>query len=762
MMETSVPPEEFPLKGIPIPFRYQVSSSSCNEYHHNNRDSKKRHRCDSHNGIIETSNAEERCQNNDERDQVVHKRSKIDTTNEKSFHHRNHLYRNVILASNALATPSSTDYIEANSSTVLRCLDDNSTIEDENVDDLINTKDSNNNNTTKDLVNTNNVTNVNTSPISGNTIIAAATASEILTDEALLPSPVASPNVTTPVEETASLQGHMSTFNPDDQYAIPDNVSLISRLYTDELFREMQNNLSGPCFKNVLFQLLAKMNRRDLSDLGTLIKDNLKRDFITSLPTEVALKILANLKFPDLVTCSQVCKVWNNLANNTPTLWKQLLISENFVSPESFKKYSLKLLLRYPKIRNIEEGYRLDFIQNCKYLKNWYNPNFVPKITTLRGHITSVITCLQFEDDYVITGADDKMIRVIDAKKKKFLLELSGHDGGVWALKYDEDGILVSGSTDRTVRVWDIKRGCCTHVFKGHTSTVRCLDIVEYKNVKYIVTGSRDNTLHVWKLPRESSSTGEDPSYPLYFNSPEENPYFVGILRGHMASVRTVSGHGNIVISGSYDNNLMVWDIAQMKCLYILTGHTDRIYCTIYDHKRRRCISASMDSSIRIWNLENISKNGTCTKVINSMTSCINIIGSMYTLQGHTALVGLLKLSNKFLVSAAADGSLRGWDSNEYTRKFAYHHGNLSAITTFDMNDNILVSGSEGQFNIYNLRSGKLIHSNILRNADQIWSVHFKENILVAAIEKDGQSFVELLDFDSTSHAITRDSIPVA
>ena len=107
---------------------------------------------------------------------------------------------------------------------------------------------------------------------------------------------------------------------------------------------------------------------------------------------------------------------------------------------------------------------------------------------------------MQFEDDYIIAGVGDKKIRIYDSKDKFFLKEFSGHDGGVWALKYDCDSIIVSGSTDRSVCVWNIKHSCCTRVFKGHTSTVRCLDIVEYSRVNHIITESRDNTLHVWKL----------------------------------------------------------------------------------------------------------------------------------------------------------------------------------------------------------------------------------------------------------------------
>ncbi|CAI6487608.1 AIS_HP2_G0016100.mRNA.1.CDS.1 [Saccharomyces cerevisiae] len=571
-----------------------------------------------------------------------------------------------------------------------------------------------------------------------------------LMEEGALPlSPTASsPGTTTPLAKTAK-----TINNNNIADLIESKDSIISPEYlSDEIFTAINNNLPHVYFKNLLFRLVANMDRSELSDLGTLIKDNLKRDLVASLPFEISLKIFNYLQFEDIINSLGVSQNWNKIIRKSTSLWKKLLISENFVSPKSFNHFNLKLSERYPKLLQ-QDRLRLSFLENMFILKNWYNPKFLPQRTTLRGHMTSVITCLQFEDNYVITGADDKMIRVYDSVNKKFLLQLSGHDGGVWALKYAHGGILVSGSTDRTVRVWDIKKGCCTHVFKGHNSTVRCLDIVEYKNTKYIVTGSRDNTLHIWKLPKESSTASHEPEhdYPLYFNTPEENPYFVGVLRGHMASVRTVSGHGNIVVSGSYDNTLIVWDVAQMKCLYILSGHTDRIYSTIYDHERKRCISASMDCTIRIWDLENIWNNGECSYATNSASPCAKILGAMYTLQGHTALVGLLRLSDKFLVSAAADGSIRGWDANDYSRKFSYHHTNLSAITTFYVSDNILVSGSENQFNIYNLRSGKLVHANILKDADQIWSVNFKGKTLVAAVEKDGQSFLEILDFSKAS-----------
>ncbi|AQZ16664.1 RRT13 (YER066W) [Zygosaccharomyces parabailii] len=226
---------------------------------------------------------------------------------------------------------------------------------------------------------------------------------------------------------------------------------------------------------------------------------------------------------------------------------------------------------------------------------------------------------MQFADDDVITGADDKIIRIYDAEKKQFLLELKGHDGGVW----------------------DIDRGCCIHAFRGHTSTVRCLDIVEHNGTKYIVSGSRNYTLRVWRFPREQQAP--DKVYPIVHNAEEENPYYAGVLRGHKDSVRVISGHGKIVVSGAYDGKVIVWDIAQMLCLYILSGHTDRIYSTIYDYKHNRCISGSMDTNVGVWDLNNIQKSDTCGEAPNLQAPCTKVCGSLLVLRGHTSLVGLLK-----------------------------------------------------------------------------------------------------------------------
>lgn len=282
----------------------------------------------------------------------------------------------------------------------------------------------------------------------------------------------------------------------------------------------------------------------------------------------------------------------------------------------------------------------------------WMKPSVKPRHIAFRAHDRHVVTCLQFDTDKVLTGSDDTNINVYDTRTGALRATLEGHEGGVWALEY-YGNTLVSGSTDRSVRVWDIERARCTQIFHGHTSTVRCLQIVLPVEVgkkadgtpemmpkePLIITGSRDSNLRIWKLPK--------PGDPVYYqNGPHVDdtdcPYFVRALIGHQHSVRTIAAHGDTLVSGSYDCTVRVWKISTGEALHRLQGHSLKVYSVVLDHKRNRCISGSMDNMVKVWSLE---------------TGSI-----LYNLEGHSSLVGLLDLKCDRLVSAAADSTLRIWD----------------------------------------------------------------------------------------------------
>jgi F-box and WD-40 domain protein CDC4 len=364
--------------------------------------------------------------------------------------------------------------------------------------------------------------------------------------------------------------------------------------------------------------------------------------------------------------------------------------------------------------------------------RSWTSGKVAPHHFAFAAHPTHVITCLQFDDDKILTGSDDTMIHVYDTRTGALRNKLAGHDGGVWALQY-EGNVLVSGSTDRSVRVWDIEKGLCTQVFHGHTSTVRCLQILmpeptgSFENGKpvmlpekpLIITGSRDSQLRVWRLPEQGSKRYIQTGPPA---NDADCPYFVRVLVGHSHSVRAIAAFQDTLVSGSYDSTVRVWKISTGETVHRLQGHAAKVYSVVLDHKRNRCISGSMDNFVKIWSLD----TGAC----------------LFTLEGHSSLVGLLDLRDERLVSAAADSTLRIWDpeNGQCKNTLTAHTG---AITCFQHDGHKVISGSDRTLKMWNVKTGECIQ-DLLTDLSGVWQVKFDERRCVAAVQRHNLTYIEV------------------
>lgn len=566
-----------------------------------------------------------------------------------------------------------------------------------------------------------------------------------------LPSPSASPELSYNKELTPILT---------DYQLVPLNVPT-TQAELLSMIMGLSTYLNEKNHNHVIFKLLQNVRRTTLLSLNDVIRTSLKRDLISNLPLEITYNILKKLDYKTVSTLSSVCSNWNKIINSTG-IWTDLLKLDKLVSGDEEIEREIKQVADLRKWSTVSAQEPLGSINLAQLLykkrriilSRWMDPKYEPKRISVPGHGSNVVTCLQHDDDKIITGVDDKLINIYSTKTGKLLRVLKGHDGGVWALKYTGN-TLVSGSTDRTVRVWNIKTGKCTQVFRGHTSTVRCLDILHptkigtdvngediiFPETPLLVTGSRDHNLHVWKLPLvDEGDDGDDEmtDQPIEVDASSssnlgENPYLVAILSGHTHSVRSVSGFGNIIISGSYDTTVRVWDLLDRgKCKYILAGHQDKIYSTALDFQNKRCYSGSMDATINVWDFEKGKL--------------------LYTLEGHGSLVGLLELSNEYLVSAAADATLRVWNP-ESGRNLSKLEGHSAAITCFQHDNLRIVSGSEKMLKLWDIKTGKFVRDLLADITGGIWQVRFDYCRCVAAVQRNrndnDETFIEIVDFSS-------------
>ncbi|KAG8897119.1 hypothetical protein FRB99_008431 [Tulasnella sp. 403] len=268
--------------------------------------------------------------------------------------------------------------------------------------------------------------------------------------------------------------------------------------------------------------------------------------------------------------------------------------------------------------------------------------------------------------------------------------------------------LVVSGGCDRDLRVWDVATGYCLHSLKGHTSTVRCLKVLDGRPIA--VTGSRDSTLRVWDIQKGRC---------------------LHLLSGHTNSVRCLDVAGNIAVSGSYDCTARLWNVDTGECLRVFEGHYHQIYAVAFDGMR--VATGSLDSTVRVWSAE----TGTCTAL----------------LQGHTSLVGQLQLSGDTLISGGSDGRVIIFSlKTSETRYRLCAHDN--SVTCLQFDDRFLITGgNDGHVKLFEVETGTPIRE-LTEPCEAVWRVGFRKDKCVIMCKRAGKTVMEILSFRPPEDAL--------
>ncbi|KAG9256349.1 cell division control protein 4 [Emericellopsis atlantica] len=359
--------------------------------------------------------------------------------------------------------------------------------------------------------------------------------------------------------------------------------------------------------------------------------------------------------------------------------------------------------------------------------------------TAFAAHSQHVITCLQFDDDKVVTGSDDTLIHVHDIKSGELRQELRGHESGVWCLQY-EGNILVSGSADRSVRVWDLNSGQWQHVLRGHAAAVRCLqirmkekprtdtdprDVEDATTIQHhplIISGSRDGQVRVWRLPKNED---DDRHENLEHHGLQDNPYFVRALCGHTETVRHLAGSGDMLASCSDDSTVRIWHVGTGELHHVLTGHSQRVSAIVVDDERNRIVSASLDSRVKVWDLQ----TGSC----------------VFTLQGHELPVRFLALHREHL-SSADDTTIWTWnlETGDRLQKLAIDARHVWGLQ-LDATRTIW-----GGSTAVHMQDRRTVESTcLISGLNSVWQVKSDEQRCVAAVQRGDETYVEIFSFDA-------------
>jgi WD40 repeat protein len=189
---------------------------------------------------------------------------------------------------------------------------------------------------------------------------------------------------------------------------------------------------------------------------------------------------------------------------------------------------------------------------------------------------------------------------------------------------------ILSGTALPILLPWhplpDLPSPALVQVLTGHMASVTSCAISADRTL--VVSGSWDATVRIWDIPQGATRL---------------------VLRGHEAPVLNcaISADGATIVSSSHDQTLRVWDVATGTLRAVLRGHTASVMGCAISHDGATIVSSSADQTVRVWD----SASGATRFVLN----------------GHTREVWRCAMSadSSSIVSVSADQTIRIWDARQ-------------------------------------------------------------------------------------------------
>jgi WD40 repeat protein len=162
---------------------------------------------------------------------------------------------------------------------------------------------------------------------------------------------------------------------------------------------------------------------------------------------------------------------------------------------------------------------------------------------------------------------------------------LGGHRGAVWSVDWVRRSggplLLASGSYDETVRIWDANSWECVRVLPDHDGAVASVRWVEPPGGGLLLaTGDNRGTVRIWDADswdcRRVLTAGDD-----YQGRPPRFPLLRRLRppRARLKRIRSLAWiHDRdgrlLLVTGSYDETIRIWDADSWTCRRVLTGHS--------------------------------------------------------------------------------------------------------------------------------------------------------------------------------------------
>ncbi|KAF7306485.1 Trp-Asp repeats containing protein [Mycena indigotica] len=328
---------------------------------------------------------------------------------------------------------------------------------------------------------------------------------------------------------------------------------------------------------------------------------------------------------------------------------------------------------------------------------------------TLDGH-TTPLTALDFSEPYgtlVSASQDDAQPRVWDLFSGTEIGRLRGHTGTVKALQV-QDTVCLTGGEDGNVRLWDLRR-------------VDAEPADSWADVGELVTLSEeDEDQETDRDPEAASGTtrvraGKE-------RAVEQDDCCARVLEGHTKAVTALYFEDDCLVTGASDKTLRQWDLTTGQCVMTM----DILWAISHAHQPRNSVSGGI--------LPNNLFSGAAASVGSFGVPMPPYADGTWDM--YEDFVGGVQFWGYGLVSGSGDGAVRMWDM----RTGQAHRtllGHTAPVTCVQFDEIHIASGSlDKTLRIWDLRTGGVFET--LKYDHAVTSLQFDTRKIVAATGENG------------------------